>query len=123
MLIKSLSEIDLAHLAFECLQVLSLWLRDFKIDKVGMEDTMKVRFLLRPMVQWLVQHGQTEALSSDVIQSLVQNVFGTVSAEGSDCNELFQAEIIQLCVTLVEHVPNLLADYKKQIIQYIWYEF
>lgn len=104
------------------MQVLSLWLKDFKIDNVGMEDTMKVRFLLRPMVQWLVGHGQTEALSSNVVKSLVLNVFGTVSAEGSDCNELFQAEIIQMCVTLIEHVPQLLADYKKQIIQYIWYD-
>lgn len=104
------------------MQVLSLWLKEFKIDTVGIVDTMKVRFLLRPMVQWLVEHGQIEALSPDVIKSLVFNIFGTVSADGSECDELLQAEIIQLCVTLVEHVPELLADYKKQIIQYIWYD-
>lgn len=81
---------------------------------------MKVRFLLRPMVQWLVTHGQIEALSPELVKLLIFDIFTSVSAEGSECSELFQSEIIQLCVILVEHVPHLLADYKKQIIQYIW---
>lgn len=103
------------------MQVLSQWVDGFKIDKVDMVGTVTVRFLLRPMVEWLVTHNQTGALTPEVINSLVVNIFCTVSNEASECDDMFQSEVIRLCVILVQHVPYLIRDHKKQIIQYIWY--
>ena len=104
-------------------QVLSAWIDTFKIDSVGAADVVKVRFLLRPMIEWLVQHDQSGVLSPDVVDKLVTNIFGTVLAEDSDRDELFQSEVIQICVALVKHVPHLLREHKKLIIQCIWYVY
>ena len=101
--------------------MLSAWIDTFKIDSVGAADVVKVRFLIRPMIEWLVQHDQSGVLSPDVVDKLVTNIFGTVLAEDSDRDELFQSEVIQICVALVKHVPHLLREHKKLIIQCIWY--
>lgn len=103
--------------------MLSAWIDTFKIDSVGAADVVKVRFLLRPMIEWLVQHDQSGVLSPDVVDKLVTNIFGTVLAEDSDRDELFQSEVIQICVALVKHVPHLLREHKKLIIQCIWYVY
>ena len=101
--------------------MLSEWIDSLKIDNIGEADVVTVRFLVRPMVEWLVQHDQSEVLSPDLVDSLVTKLFGTVLAEDSDSDELFQSEVTQLCVALVQHVPHALKDHKKQIIQCIWY--
>lgn len=103
--------------------MLSAWIDSFTIDTVGAADVVKVRFLLKPMIDWLVQHDQSEVLSPDIIDRLVTKIFGTVLAEDSDGDELFQSEVIQICVALVQHVPHLLREHKKLIIQCIWYVY
>jgi len=103
-----------------CLQVLSKWIDNFKIESDDLSQTMVVRFLLRPMIGWLVQHDQSEIFTQDLVKKLIQKVFGKVSAEESDCHDLLQSEMIQVCVLLVQHAPHLLRDYKKELIQYIW---
>ncbi len=105
------------------MQVLSAWIDSFTIDTVGQADVVKVRFLLRPMIDWVVEHDQSEVLSPDIIDRLVSKIFGTVLAEDSDGDELFQSEVIQLCGALVQHVPHLLREHKKLIIQCIWYVY
>lgn len=102
------------------LQVFSQWIDSFKIESADLSQTMVVRFLLRPMIGWLVQHGQSDILAQDLVKKLITKVFGKVSAEESDCHDLLQSEMIQVCVLLVQHVPHLLRDYKKELIQYIW---
>ena len=102
--------------------MLSAWIDNFKID-AGPADVVKVRFLLRPMIEWLVQHDQTGVLSPDLVQKLVTDIFGTVLAEDSHGDELFQSEVVQICVAFVQHVPHLLREHKKIIIQCIWYVY
>lgn len=75
------------------------------------------------MINWLVLRNQEDALSSDVIQPLVDNIFCQISAEKTNCCENFQSEMVQICALLVEHAPHLLREYKKQIIQYVWYDY
>ncbi len=105
------------------MQVLSAWIDSFTIDTVGPADVVKVRFLLRPTINWLVEHDQSEVLSPDIIGGLVTKIFGAVLAEDSEGDELFQSEVIQICVALVQHVPHLLREHKKLIIQCIWYVY
>jgi hypothetical protein len=105
------------------MQVLSAWIDSFTIDTVGAIDVVRVRFLLRPMIDWLVEHDQSVVLSPDIIDKLVTKIFGTVLAEDSEGDELFQSEVIQLCVALIQHVPHLLREHKKLIIQCIWYVY
>lgn len=103
-------------------QLLLAWIEDFSIESISSEDTIVVRFLLKPMITWLVSRNQEDALSVDVIQPLVNKIFCQISAENSNCCENFQSEMVQICALLVEHVPHLLREYKKQIIQYVWYD-
>lgn len=59
------------------MQVLSAWIDSFTIDTVGQADVVKVRFLLRPMIDWVVEHDQSEVLSPDIIDRLVPvRIFG-----------------------------------------------
>lgn len=104
------------------MQLLLAWIKDFSVENVSNQDTIVVRFLLKPMINWLVLRNQENALSSDVIQPLVDNIFCQISAENSNCCENFQSEMVQICALLVEHAPHLLREYKKQIIQYVWYD-
>jgi hypothetical protein len=103
------------------MQVLSAWIDAFKIESVKPTDVIAARFLVRPMIEWLVQRDQSSVLSPDLVEALVVKIFGTVLAEESDGYELFQCEVIQICASLIQHVPRLLKEYKKQIIQCIWY--
>lgn len=102
-------------------KVLECWIEDFSAKEVNDDDTIVIRFLLKPMVEWLVSHDQQDAITDAIVDSLVHKVFGQISLEDSACSELFQSEVVQVCVELVKHVPEALREYKKQIIQYVWY--
>jgi hypothetical protein len=102
--------------------LLERWVKRFKAGHSKGEDAVNViRYLIRPVVLWAVTHGQEGMFTSKVAESLVSDIFRTLSTETGRYSEQLQAEAIQLCSILLQHAHFLFTDQKKELIQYIWW--
>ena len=82
-----------------------------------------LKYLINPMVQWTVTHGQQDIFTADLVTSLVADVFGhvTQNSDGVVLNEHLQVEVIQLCGAIIQHAHHHFVDHKKELIGFIWY--
>jgi hypothetical protein len=102
--------------------LLQHWIKRFTAGDSKGEDAVNViRYLIRPVVLWAVTHGQEGMFTSKVAESLVNDIFRTLSSDVGAYSEQLQAEAVQLCSILLQHSHFLFKDQKKELIQYIWW--
>jgi transformation/transcription domain-associated protein len=78
-----------------------------------------LRYLINPVMAWVVTHGELEVLSPDVVQGLVNDVFQNPEKDGP--SEQIQLELVQLCATLIQHAHSLFHEHRKELIQFGWW--
>ncbi|PRW20721.1 phosphotransferase inositol or phosphatidylinositol kinase [Chlorella sorokiniana] len=100
-------------------QLLKHWLEVYRMKQLDQEHTVSVlRYLINPVMAWVVTHGELEVLSPDVVQGLVNDVFQNPEKDGP--SEQIQLELVQLCATLIQHAHSLFHEHRKELIQFGW---